>query len=188
MLGLRVGEALALRVSDLDFERKIIRVGQSVDGATRKIQACESASIRADVPMPPRFEKRLRHCLVTRVSEPDLLFVNRRGCPLTAYKLREKQLHPLLKKLGMPRGGFHPERHSATSELLEHGVAPTVVQKQMRHSDARIRLGVYCHVEGDAQLCALDDHAARIEKHVNQAGQLEPSGYIGAEFSITTWF
>ncbi|MGB8591789.1 MAG: site-specific integrase, partial [Candidatus Acidiferrales bacterium] len=166
-LGLRVGEALALRVSDLDFEHKIIRVRQSVDGATRKIQACKSASSRADVPMPPQLEKRLRHYLLTRVSESDLLFVNRRGRPFSANKLREKQLHPLLKKLGVPRGGFHAARHGATSELLEHGVAPTVVQKQMRHSDARITLGVYGHVVGDAQRRAIEDHAARIEKHVN---------------------
>jgi integrase len=40
-LGLRVGEVLALRVSDLDFERKIIRVRQSLDSATRKVQAVQ---------------------------------------------------------------------------------------------------------------------------------------------------
>src|SRR5712691_2377263 len=36
VLGLRVGEVLGLRVPDLDFERKIIRVRQSVDSATRQ--------------------------------------------------------------------------------------------------------------------------------------------------------
>jgi integrase len=30
ILGLRIGEALALRVNDIDFERKIIRVRQSI--------------------------------------------------------------------------------------------------------------------------------------------------------------
>lgn len=167
VLGLRVGEALALRLSDLDFEHKIIRVRQSVDSATRRIQACKSASSSADVPMPPQLEKRLRNYLRTRVSESDLLFINKRGRPYSANKLREKQLHPLLEKLGIPRGGFHAARHGATSELLEHGVAPTVVQKQMRHSDARISLGVYGHVVGDAQRRAIEDHAARIEEHIN---------------------
>jgi integrase len=167
VLGLRVGEALALRVSDLDFEQKIIRVRQSVDDATRRIQSCKSASSRADVPMPPQLEIRLRRYLLTRGIETDLLFVNKRGRPFSANKLREKQLHPLLRKLGIPRGGFHAARHGATSELLEHGVSPTVVQKQMRHSDARITLGVYGHVVGDAQRRAVEDHAARIEKHAN---------------------
>jgi Phage integrase, N-terminal SAM-like domain len=39
VLGLRIGEVLALRVCDLDFKRKLIRVRQSVDAATRNVQA-----------------------------------------------------------------------------------------------------------------------------------------------------
>jgi integrase len=35
ILGLRIGEALALRVKDIDFARRIVRVRQSVDAATR---------------------------------------------------------------------------------------------------------------------------------------------------------
>ena len=35
--------------------------------------------------------------------------------------------------------------------MLDGGASPSVVQKQMRHSDARITLGIYGHVVGDAQ-------------------------------------
>jgi integrase len=35
VLGLRIGEVLALRLSDVDFTKKIIRVRQSVDAVTR---------------------------------------------------------------------------------------------------------------------------------------------------------
>jgi len=34
---------------------------------------------------------------------------------ISANKLRKKQLHPLLEKLGIPRGGFHSMRHGAAS-------------------------------------------------------------------------
>jgi serine/threonine protein kinase len=168
MLGLRVGEVLALRVSDLDFERKIIRVRQSLDSATRKVQACKSNASVADVPMPPQLETRLLRHIANRQSDADLLFVNKNGRPYSANNLREKQLHPLLKRLGIPRGGFHAARHRATSEMLASGVAPTVVQKQMRHSDARITLGIYGHVVGDAQRRAVEDHAEHIEKNIVQ--------------------
>jgi hypothetical protein len=57
-------------------------------------------------------------------------------------KLREKQLHPLLVRLGIPRGGFHSMRHGAASSLLADGATPAVVQRQLRHSDARITLGI----------------------------------------------
>jgi integrase len=168
MLGLRVGEVLALRVSDLDFEKKIIRVRQSLDSATRKVQACKSDASSADVPMPPQLEARLLRHIANRHSDADLLFVNKHGRPYSSNKLREKQLHPLLKRLGIPRGGFHAARHGATSEMLANGVAPTVVQKQMRHSDARITLEIYGHVLGDAQRRAVENHAKQIEKYTVQ--------------------
>lgn len=168
MLGLRVGEVLALRVSDLDFERKIIRVCHSLDSATRKVQACKSNASSADVPMPPQLETRLLRHLANRQSVAELLFVNKNGRPYSANKLREKQLHPLLTRLGIPHGGFHAARYGATSEMLASGVAPTVVQKQMRHSDARITLGIYGHVVGDAQRRAVENHAEHIEKYAVQ--------------------
>jgi integrase len=95
----------------------------------------------------------------------DLLFVNRDGRPFSANKLREKQLHPLLTKLGIPRGGFHSMRHGAASSLLADGATPAVVQKQLRHSDPRITLGVYAHVVGTQQRDAVECRSARIEEY-----------------------
>ena len=127
VLGLRIGEVLALRISDIDFTRKIVRVRQSVDAATRNVQAVKSQASSADVPMPSQLAARLRIYLQKHEGKTDLLFVNRRGRPFSANKLREKQLHPLLVKLGIPRGGFHAARHGATSALLADGATPAVV-------------------------------------------------------------
>lgn len=164
VLGLRIGEVLALRVSDIDFMRKIVRVRQSLDAATRNVQAVKSQASSADVPMPSQLGARLRSHLQTHEGKTDLLFVNRRGRPFSANKLREKQLHPLLVKLGIPRGGFHAARHGATSALLADGATPAVVQKQLRHSDPRITLGIYGHVIGNQQRDAVENRSARIEQ------------------------
>src|SRR5215813_5349181 len=90
VLGLRIGEVLALRVSDIDFSRKIVRVRQSVDAATRKLQAVKSKASSADVLMPSQLEARLRKHLQTHDGRTELLFTNRRGRPFSANKLREK--------------------------------------------------------------------------------------------------
>jgi len=164
VLGLRIGEVLALRVSDVDLTRRIVRVRRSVDAATRTIQAVKSSASSADVPMPSQLERRLRNHLQTHGGNTDLLFVNRNGRPFSANKLREKLLHPLLKKLGIPRGGFHSMRHGAASALLADGATPAVVQKQLRHSDPRITLGVYAHVIGNQQRDAVENRSARIEE------------------------
>jgi len=164
VLGLRIGEVLALRVSDVDLTRRIVRVRQSVDAATRIVQAVKSTASSADVPMPSQLEARLRKHLQTQDGKSDLVFVNRHGRPLSANKLREKVLHPLLEKLGIPRGGFHSMRHGAASALLADGATPAVVQKQLRHSDPRITLGVYAHVIGSQQRDAVEHSSARIEE------------------------
>jgi integrase len=165
VLGLRIGEVLALRISDIDFVRKIIRVRQSVDAATREVQAVKSNASSADLPMPSQLEARLRSFLQTHGRKSDLLFVNRRGRPFSANKLREHVLHPLLLKLGIPRGGFHSLRHGAASALIADGATPAVVQKQLRHSDARITLGVYAHVIGNQQRDAVENRSVRIEQY-----------------------
>jgi len=182
VLGLRIGEALALRTSDVDFARKIVRVRQSIDAATRKVQAVKSNASSADVPMPSQLAGRLRKHLQAHDGKTDLLFINRRRRPFSANKLREKVLHPLLERLGIPRGGFHSMRHGATSALLADGATsalladgatsalladgatPAVVQKQLRHSDPRITLGVYGHVIGNQQRDAVENRSARIEQ------------------------
>jgi integrase len=164
VLGLRIGETLALRVSDLDFTGKIIRIRQSVDAATRTVQAVKSKASSADLPMTPELETRLFGHLQTHNGKSELLFVNRRGRPFNANKLRTQVLHPLLKKLGIPRGGFHSMRHGCSSALLADGATPAVVQKQLRHSDARITLGIYGHVIGNDQRDAVENRSARIEK------------------------
>lgn len=165
VLGLRIGEVLALRVSDVDFTNKIVRVRQSVDAATRQVQGVKSSASSADVPLPSQLEARLRKHLQTHDGKTNMLFINSRGRPYSANKLRAKVLHPLLEKLGIARGGFHAMRHGATSALLADGATPAVVQKQLRHSDPRITLGVYAHVIGDQQRSAVENRSARIEQY-----------------------
>jgi integrase len=162
VLGLRIGETLALRRSDVDFAKHVIRIRQSVDAATRTIGGVKSKASSADLPMPKELEARLRTHLQRHDGKSDLLFVNRHGRPFSANKLREKQLHPLLVRLGIPRGGFHAARHGATSALLADGATPAVVQRQLRHSDARITLGIYGHVVGDEQRSAVQNRSTRL--------------------------
>jgi integrase len=162
VLGLRIGETLALRTFDVDFARHLIRVRQSVDAATRTVCGVKSNASSADLPMSRELETRLRTHLQRHSHKNELLFANGRGRPFSANKLREKQLHPLLDELGIPRGGFHSMRHGAASSLLADGVTPAVVQKQLRHSDARITLGIYGHVVGDAQRNAVQNRSTKL--------------------------
>ena len=99
-----------------------------------------------------------------------LLFMNRRGRPFNANKVRTLGLHPVLKKLGIPLGGLHAFRHTHSSLLLDVGAPPTVAQAQLRHSDPRITLGIYGHVVGDAQRNAVERVAQLLRPDAPKSG------------------
>jgi len=164
MTGLRIGEALGLLVSDLDFRKRVIQIRRSVYMGI--LQTTKSRASIADLPMPAALESRLKDFLVSkwRQNEIGLLFCNRNGKPYSANKLREKKLHPILDTLKIPRCGFHAIRHGVASELIDSGAPLTVVQAQMRHSDARITLGRYGHVVGDSQRNAVAALAQKIAR------------------------
>lgn len=162
MTGLRIGEALGLLVLDLGFRKKVIHVRRSVYMGT--LQTPKSKASVADLPIPSVLESRLQDYLALnwRKNETGLLFCNRNGRPYSANKLREKRLHPILDSLAIRRCGFHAIPHGVASELIENGAPLTVVQSQMRHSDARITLGRYGHVVGDSQRNAVAALAQKI--------------------------
>src|SRR5882762_6031110 len=77
--------------------------------------------------------------------------LNRNGRPYAANKVVEYGLWPVLDKLKIERAGMHAFRHCHASLLMDVGANPTVTKTQMRHSDARVTLGIYSHVIGDSQ-------------------------------------
>lgn len=109
--------------------------------------------------MSPQLETRLRAHLRTHNGKNELLFANKRG------RAGAKQFRPLLEKLGIERGGFHSMRHGTASALFTDGATPAVVQRQLRHSDARITIRVHGHPIGSQQRDAVDVRSKRIAQY-----------------------
>ena len=155
MTGLRVGEVLGLQKADLDFDRRTIHVQRSAWHG--QIQTVKSKASQAPVAMADALATILKEYLATWKANPEgFLFLNRRRRPFNATKVVQLGLWPLLDKLKIKRAGMHAFRHCHASLLMDVGANPTVTRDQMRHSDARITLGVYSHMIGDAQRDAVD--------------------------------
>jgi len=118
--------------------------------------------------MPAALEKRLRAFLKHgfRENPNRYLFANRNGKCYLVGKVTEYGLWPLQKALSIERTGFHAFRRAAASELLEEGAPLAVVQRQLRHKDARTTPQKHGHVVGDSQRRAVETPAAKIERHV----------------------
>ena len=172
--GMRIGEVLALRAEDLDFQRRLIHVRSSVYAG--KLGTPKSEASIASLPMPPVLVTRLKTFLASkhfRQNDLNLLFANRRGRPFSANKLREKKLRPLLLSLGIALAGFHAFRHGVATTLIDRGASITTVGAQLRHSDLRITLGLYAHVVPQSQRDAIEGLASAIS-----SGQLLTEGRI----------
>jgi integrase len=172
MTGLRAGEILGLMLEDIDFDRKMLHVRRSAYCGS--IQTVKSKSSRAPLPIPDALAEMLRQFLTSwRPNPAKLLFANRLGRPFNANKVVQKGLWPILEELGIDHCGLHAFRHTHTSLLLDVGASPTVAQAQLRHSDARITLGVYGHVIGDSQRNAVEKVAELLRP---DAPNLETTG------------
>jgi integrase len=170
MLGLRISKTLATRVSDADFTKKIIRVRQSVDAATRTIAGTTSAAGSADLPMPKQLEQRLRLSDKARGQERTVVCESTRTAILGKQQTNCERMSYTAETVRNRRGGWHAMRHGAASSLLADGAAPAVVQRTLRHSNAKITLEHYSHIIGDAQRTTAENRSARL---VNSLESLE---------------
>jgi len=153
--GMREGEIFGLKVSDLDFDRKLIHVQRSVWRG--KIQSTKSESSVRVLHMPEVLATRLKAYLETwRPNAMNLLFPSRRGTPVNPNHVVPRKLHPLLDNLGIERAGFHAFRHSHSSLLVEMGAPVTVAQAQLGHSDLATTMRTYTHVIPQSQRDAVD--------------------------------
>jgi integrase len=162
MDGLRAGEALGLQWGDIDLDQGLLHIRRSVWYG--KIQAAKSEASETVLPIPNALVAVLRDYRARWKPNPQgFLFVTRNGQRPSSNKVVEYHLWPILDALGIPRCGVHAFRHSHTALLLDTGATPKVVQRQLRHSDARTTLEIYGHVVGDAQREAVEKVAALLD-------------------------
>ncbi len=174
MTGLRAGEVMGLQKGDLNFEQRVIQVRRSAWYG--RVQTVKSKASCAAVAMPAALAVLLREYLATwQVNPEGFLFLNRNGRPYAQNKVVEYGLWPALDKLNLPHAGMHAFRHCHASLLIDVGANPKVAQEQMRHSDARITLGIYGHVIGDAQREAVDKVGEILRPDAEFCAQMRPN-------------
>jgi len=162
MDGLRAGEALGLQWQDIDFDRRLLHIRRSAWYG--KIQTAKSQASETILPIPDALIEVLKLFRAQwRPNSQGFLFVTRNDRPPSSNKVVEYHLWALLDALGIPRCGLHAFRHTHTALLLDSGATPKVVQRQLRHADARTTLEIYGHVVGDAHREAVEKVASMLD-------------------------
>jgi integrase len=117
--GLRIGEALGLEVGKhISNDCRTLYVRQSVwEGET---QEPKTASAVRDVDLCPALAAVLSAFIGGRTT--GFLFQNSAGKPLAQSNVLRRNLHPVLKALGVPKSGFHSFRRFRATHLSESRV------------------------------------------------------------------
>jgi integrase len=149
LTGMRLGELLALQWKHVDFERRTLRIDQSLWHGQR-VTTKTAASIRMI-----RFGATLAatltsHLQVSRhIGSTDPIFSKADGTPLDPDAMRRDVLYATLDRSGIPRGsrssGFHTFRHSAASCINAQTGNIKLAQKLLGHSNLTTTADIYTH-------------------------------------------
>jgi integrase len=160
--GLRQGEALGLKWSDIDLDEGTLRVNRQLQRVRRDgdrsgtlVSSEPKNASRRSVSLPPRAVRALREHRKRQLEEKvrvgsgwqdnGLVFANSKGKPLEAQNVVNRSFKPLLERAGLPAIRFHDLRHSCLSLLASRGEPIRDLQALAGHATAAFTLQRYTH-------------------------------------------
>jgi len=168
-IGLRQGEALGLRWSDVDLDRRELHVRVQLDRIDGKhiLRPPKRHQIRT-IPLPETSVITLREHRKRQLEERltagsewvdwDLVFPSQRGTPMDRSNVSHR-FQELLARVGLPKQVFHELRHTCSSLLLAQGVHPRAVMEILGHSQMSTTTDIYSHASPEM----LEDAARRMD-------------------------
>lgn len=143
--GLRVNELARLKVSDIEFKRRSLRVKRT----KRRVPKIETLAISKAL------AKHLKAYLAWRHDDRDELFIGQRG-PMTTRGLQQCWLGAV-RRAGLPKElSIHSARHTMATHLLKKTRNLRQVQLQLGHASPVVTANLYAQV-------AFDDMQAGVE-------------------------
>ena len=148
--GLRRGELLGLKWSDIDWKNEIIKVRRQVarvNGEIVEAPLKTKNSYRA-VSISPQAIEVLRE--QKQKTADTYVFPSPNGGPISPDSVNN-MLKRVLERSGIPKVRFHDLRHTFATIALQNGVDIKTVSGMLGHFSAGFTLDTYAHVTTAAQ-------------------------------------
>lgn len=146
--GMRVGEALALTLNDIDFEHNTISITKTYYRITGKdlINPPKTEGSERIVTIPNFLTKELEEYISNLDKlDPEERIFNKRP-PYVRNILRDRA-----EKAGVKQIRVHDLRHSHASMLINLGANPLLVAERLGHDSPEITLKTYSHLFPSSQ-------------------------------------
>ncbi len=173
--GLRQGELLGLRWSDVAFEDGTLTVRYQLQKRAGGFELVEpkSRSARRALPLSPATVEVLRAHRIRQIEQrlaagpawhepvPDLVFTSLVGTPLDAPNVTHR-FQRRLAEAGLARLRFHDLRHGMATLMLAHGADLMTIKDALGHSQISLTANTYTHVLPKLKRDAIDRMGAAI--------------------------
>lgn len=164
--GMRQGEILGLRWQDIDFNKKILMVRQTLlhDGKHLKSGTKSKAGLRTiSLPADTVIKLKKHHKQVINeklfaediYKDNDLVICTKLGTPINPSNLT-RTFQRLIERSQVKLIRFHDLRHTHATILLSQNINPKIVSERLGHADVRITLNTYSHLLPNMQLEAAE--------------------------------
>jgi len=165
--GMRRGEILGLRWSDMDSQFTVARVSRTLQTSSEGIifEQPKTSRSRRNVMLPvflvPYLVRQREAQNARRIAAGDAwietgaILDNFDGEPWNGWCFG-RAFTKFLKKAGLPHVRFHDLRHAHATLMLSRGVHPKIVSERLGHASIGITLDTYSHVLPSMQQEAAD--------------------------------
>lgn len=181
LTGMRRGELLALRWTDIDLEKRTVTVRRTVDYIPKhgfvenepKTEASGRIVVLA-LPAIEALKKQRLQQLELKLKcghsweDRDLVFTDLHGGYFNPRYL-EKTFKQIIVSAGLPGIRFHDMRHTCATLLLSMKVDMKVIQEILGHSTIAMTAGIYAHVSYELQ----DDAMSKWNTVISQKRRVE---------------
>lgn len=154
LTGMRIGEAGALLVSNVDLEAGTIEIEASLSsvskryraGSRTKRKATKTASGKRRIVIPGELVEAIRPLVAGRAKQ-EPLFTSPSGARLDMSHFRSRKWKRLRDKAGLPEWATpHDLRHHVASVLFELGINDLKIAAYLGHKNSDITRRVYAHL------------------------------------------
>lgn len=167
-LGLRLGEILGLRWSDIDFEDGVINIEQTLVRAGTELifKEPKTEGSKRIITAPSELLKLLKDHKIKQMelqirsggeykNEHNLVCTRDTGAPLNTSSFSHA-FGDFIKKLEIPHIRFHDLRHTNATLMLLAGTPAKVASSRLGHSTINITMDLYSHVLKDMNVEAAE--------------------------------
>lgn len=162
--GLRIGELLALKWSNVDLKARQIYVAETrgqiidrTDSERKYITVDRSTKTQAScryVPINRKAEEALMYFKSLGYHNPYVLANSDSG--VVSYRNLFRALENILEDNHINHGSLHTLRHTFATRLFKNGVDIKVISELLGHSDISITYDIYTHVIQEQKKKAVD--------------------------------